>query len=118
MSYRVFALGFAAMLSAGAHAALAQSATIRIEPRPVYGATVTIEEGVRVFRPIPPDKYVIVNPNGTPVNVGLNQTNVTETRTSTSRSVSNNRFYGNPWFNGGWGGWGYRSCIPAVGSRC
>ena len=28
--------------------------TTRIEPRAVYGATVTIEEGVRVFRPFRP----------------------------------------------------------------
>lgn len=118
MSYRVLALGFAAVLGAGAPMALAQSATVRIEPRAVYGATVTIEEGVRVFRPIPADKYVIVNPNGTPVNLGLNQTNVTETRRSYSTSNSTNRFYGNPWYNGGWGGGGFRDCIPAVGGRC
>ena len=70
MSYRVLALGVAVLLGAGSSGAFAQSSTIRIEPRPVYGATVTIEEGVRVFRPLPPDKYVIVNPNGTPVNLG------------------------------------------------
>ena len=35
-------------------AALAEEAyTTRIEPRPFYGATVTIEHGVRVFRPLP-----------------------------------------------------------------
>jgi hypothetical protein len=28
--------------------------TTRIEPRPFYGATVSVEEGVRVFRPLPP----------------------------------------------------------------
>jgi hypothetical protein len=37
----------------------------RIEPRAVYGATVTIEEGVRVYRPIPSEQHVIINPGGT-----------------------------------------------------
>ena len=44
----------------------AQADTTRIEPRPFYGATVTIEDGVRVFRPLPPhDRIIIVNPGGT-----------------------------------------------------
>jgi hypothetical protein len=116
MSYRVLALGVAALLAAGSSAALAQSSTIRIEPRPVYGATVTLEEGVRVYRPLPPDKYVIVNPNGTPVNLGISQMNVTETRSSYSKSVNNHRYFGSPW-NNGWG-YPYRPCIPAVGSSC
>lgn len=115
MSYRVIALGIAVLVGAGSSGVLAQSSTIRIEPRPVYGATVTIEEGVRVFRPLPPDKYVIVNPNGTPVNLGISQTNVTETRRSYSSSVNNHRYFGPPW-NNGWG-W-YRPCIPAVGNSC
>jgi hypothetical protein len=43
----------------------------RIEPRAVYGATVTIEEGVRVYRPIPSEQHVIVNPGGTtPLSLG------------------------------------------------
>ena len=47
--------------------AFAQSTT-RIEPRPFYGATVTLEEGVRVFRPLPPHDRVIINPgNATPL---------------------------------------------------
>jgi hypothetical protein len=115
MSSRVFALCVAVGLTAGGSAALAQSSTVRIEPRPVYGATVSLEEGVRVFRPIPPDKHVIVNPNGTPVNLNLSETNVTETRRSFSRSENNHRYYGNPW-NNGWGS--YRPCIPAIGDRC
>jgi hypothetical protein len=109
---RVFALGLAACLAGGSTVALAQSSTIRIEPRPVYGATVTIEEGVRVFRPLPPDKYVIVNPNGTPVNLGLNESNVTETRNTFSRSVNTHRYTGTPWYNN------FQPCIPAVGNSC
>ena len=44
--------------------------TTRIEPRPFYGATVTLEEGVRVFRPLPPHRRVIINP-GAKANVSL-----------------------------------------------
>jgi hypothetical protein len=38
--------------------------TTRIETRPYYGAVVTIEHGVRVFRPVPPTTHLIVNPDG------------------------------------------------------
>jgi hypothetical protein len=43
--------------------ALAQ-VTTRIETRPFYGATVTLEHGVRVFRPLPSHDRVIINPGG------------------------------------------------------
>jgi hypothetical protein len=36
--------------------------TRRVEPRPFYGATVSIEEGARVFRALPPHDQVIINP--------------------------------------------------------
>ena len=53
--------------------------TTRIEPRPCYGASVSIEAGVRVFRPMPSTNRVIVNPNGaTPLSLGFNETNVYE----------------------------------------
>lgn len=42
--------------------ALAQSTT-RYEPRPFYGATVTIENGVRVWRPLPPHDRIIIDPS-------------------------------------------------------
>ena len=46
--------------------------TTRIEPRPFYGATVTIEAGVRVFRPLPPHDRIIINPgNATPVGIDV-----------------------------------------------
>jgi len=46
-------------------AALAEEAhTTRIETRPYYGAVVTIENGVRVYRPVPPTTHLIVNPEG------------------------------------------------------
>ncbi|MGE0630626.1 MAG: hypothetical protein AB7O43_22795 [Hyphomicrobiaceae bacterium] len=83
-----FALPVAAVLAvAAAGPALAESSTIRIEPRPYYGAIVTIEQGVRVWRPLPVTKYVVINPeNKTPLNLSLSD--VRETKTS------NNFFYG------------------------
>lgn len=38
--------------------------TTRILPAQVFGATVTLEQGVRVFRPLPPNRHVIINPEG------------------------------------------------------
>jgi hypothetical protein len=61
-------------------AVAAESTTIRIEPRPYYGATVTIEHGVRVYRPLPTVKQVIINPNQTPLS--LSYAEVTEHRQS------------------------------------
>jgi hypothetical protein len=55
----------AAALVAPAHAENAY--TTRIETRPVYGATVTIEHGVRVYRPVPPTDRLIVNPDRAPL---------------------------------------------------
>ena len=50
----------------GSRPALAEPAhTTRIETRPFYGAVVTIEHGVRVYRPVPPTQHLIVNPDGT-----------------------------------------------------
>ena len=57
-----------------ASAAFAEGLT-RIETRPFYGATVTLEEGVRVFRPLPRHERVIINPNGqTPLSLSFNET--------------------------------------------
>lgn len=75
-------LKIAAALVAGTAVIAASGAalageTVRIEPRPFYGATVTIEEGVRVFRPLPPTSKVIINPDGeTPLSLGFNETTV------------------------------------------
>lgn len=58
-------------IAAGGLPAVAQSTT-RIEPRPFYGATVTMEAGVRVFRPLPPHDRVIINPNNaTPLTLNV-----------------------------------------------
>jgi len=66
---------------AATHSATAESSTTRIETRPFYGATVTLEEGVRVFRPLPPTKNMIINPEGrTPLNLTIEDVRVTEER--------------------------------------
>lgn len=73
--------GLAGVLAAALATAVsaADGRTTRIEPRPFYGAIVTIEEGVRVFRPLPPTTHVIVNPHGaTPLSLGFNETTVNE----------------------------------------
>ncbi len=61
-----------------AGAANAESFTTRIEPRPFYGSVVTLEEGVRVIRRLPPVRQVIINPNDTPLSLGFNDTRVYE----------------------------------------
>ncbi|GAA0776425.1 hypothetical protein E1180_14465 [Roseibium denhamense] len=68
---------FAAALSLSAGTALAGD-TVRILQDEPYGAVVTKEAGVLVFRALPPTRKVIVNPEGkTPLN--LNFTEVNET---------------------------------------
>jgi hypothetical protein len=80
--------------------ASAESYTTRIEPQPFHGATVTIEHNVRVYRPLPTVKHVIINPNRTPLN--LSYAEVIEHR------QSHNYFYDNsgyplPAYGGGFG---------------
>ena len=51
-----------------------EATTTRIETRAFYGATVTLEAGVRVFRALPPHSKVIINPGGkTPVTLGFEE---------------------------------------------
>ena len=72
MRVLVFGVLTGASLGAAALPAFADSYTTRIEPRPFYGATVTLEEGVRVFRPLPRHDRVIINPgNATPVYIDV-----------------------------------------------
>ena len=73
-----FGLIAAAGLAAGSVPALAQiystyvePRTTRIEPRPVYGAIVTLEKGVRVFRPLPPHDRIIINPGNAPIGIDV-----------------------------------------------
>ena len=62
---------FALATSAGA-----ESFTTRIETHPYYGAVVTLEHGVRVIRPLPPDRQVIINPDRVPLSLSYSDTNV------------------------------------------
>lgn len=72
-------------LVAALPAAAGDAYTTRIEPRGFYGATISIEEGVRVFRPLPPVRHVIVNPGGTtPLNLSFSDVRVQEHRTNTN----------------------------------
>ena len=75
---RALVLGFLAGvgLAIAVPAMATESTTTRIEPRPFYGATVTIEEGVRVFRPLPRHDRVIINPNNTPITVEVGDPHV------------------------------------------
>jgi hypothetical protein len=80
-SLAIVGLAAAAQFFAAALPAAAQGYTTRIEPRPFYGAVVTLEEGVRVIRPLPPDRHVIINPDfKTPLSLGFNETTVNERR--------------------------------------
>lgn len=66
----------AAALAALASASVGASAQTltRIETHAFYGATVTVEEGVRVFRPLPSTGHMIINPGGrTPVSLNISE---------------------------------------------
>jgi hypothetical protein len=70
MALRTIA-ALAAVGSICASSPVCAQVTTRIETRPVYGATVTLEHGVRVYRPLPPHDRVIINPGGkTPLVLG------------------------------------------------
>ncbi len=72
---RVGLLSLAAVVVAAVPVAAQEATTTRIEPRVFYGATVTLEEGVRVFRALPPHKHVIINPDSkAPVSLSYNET--------------------------------------------
>lgn len=92
-------------------ASAASAGTTRIETRPFYGAVVTIEEGVRVFRPLPSTDRVIINPHGkTPLSLGFNETYVTERNYNYNYSETSDGhgggYYGSGGFFGGFGGHG------------
>lgn len=114
---RVSSLLTTAVLTLAAAPALAGEAyTTRIEPRGFYGATISIEEGVRVFRPLPPVRHVIVNPGGaTPLNLSISDVRVDERRTNYNYNQydgigdgSGYYSYGGGYF-GGFGGHGKKS---------
>jgi hypothetical protein len=60
-------LPFAAFAALVGPASAETAHTTRVEARPVYGAVVTVEHGVRVWRPVPPTQHLIVNPQKLPL---------------------------------------------------
>jgi|GEM_PF-5385779 len=84
-------VSFAALIAASS-GAMAESFTTRIEPQPYQGATVTIEHNVRVYRPLPAIKHVIINPNQTPLNLSFAE--VVEHRQSQHYYYDYSRFPG------------------------
>lgn len=66
-----FAIGLATL---GSSHAVAADGLVRIEPRPYYGAVITMEQGVRVYRPLPNQSLTIINPNQTPINLSFSRT--------------------------------------------
>lgn len=68
----VASLAAMCLLAASAAAATATS-LVRIETQPVNGAAIITEEaGVRVIRPLPTLRYLILNPDGrTPLNLTI-----------------------------------------------
>ena len=65
-------LALAALAGTASAVAAGEATTTRIETRPFYGATVTIEEGVRVYRPLPTIRHMVINPDGkTPLSLNL-----------------------------------------------
>jgi hypothetical protein len=89
--------------------------TTRIETRPVYGATVTLEHGVRVYRPLPPQDRVIINPGGkTPLTLNIGEGG------SYSQSYGGNGYvgdYNGPSAPGGAGAFFPRDRRPHDGRR-
>lgn len=104
------------LIAAGAVVALvacagaaAANGTTRIETRPFYGAVVTIEEGVRVFRPLPNTERVIINPGGaTPLSLGFNETTVNERRYNYNYNYTDGTPQRTNYGVGGFYGYGYK----------
>lgn len=84
-----------AVVLASAGAVSAQSFTTRIETRPFYGSVTALEKGVRVIRPLPPERQVIINPNKTPLTLGYNDTRIYDNRTVYPDAPQANRRYSN-----------------------
>ncbi len=82
----VLLIAAGAMAGVSISASAEPSSVTRIESRPFYGAIVTIEEGVRVFRPLPAHRRIIINPeHRTPLNLSI-----AERSAKTPQRVTNN----------------------------
>jgi hypothetical protein len=112
--YKTLAIAAGALSVAAAVTPASAAGTTRIETRPFYGAVVTVEEGVRVFRPLPSTERVIINPHGaTPLSLGFNETYVTERNynynyNETEDSAGSGGGYVGGGFIGGYGRYGGR----------
>ncbi len=63
--FKILMLGGAVAAATVLGPAIAEQAqTTRIVTEPQYGAIVTVEHGVNVYRPVPPTQHLIVNPQG------------------------------------------------------
>ena len=70
----VRSIALAAIIALPAASLASASELIRIEPRPYYGAVVSIESGVRVYRGLPAQSLMIINPdNKTPVSLNFSR---------------------------------------------
>ncbi len=108
---RFIAFAYAAITALAATTSMALASDgglVRIEPRPYYGAVVTIEHGVRVYRPLPTQQLMIINPNNVPVNVTFNRTIANYTAESTAADDSRGSHNGYAGYSGfgGYGGYG------------
>lgn len=109
-SFRLTAAAGLAALSLPVAGAGAQTLT-RIETHAFYGATVTVENGVRVYRPLPSTGHMIINPGGrTPVSLNYS-TSVNHYIGDGSGGGSD----GGGWVSGGGGGGGLWA--PGWGGR-
>ncbi len=82
--------------------------TVRIETRPYYGAVVTVEAGVRVFRALPRTSKVIINPGGkTPLGLSFNETRVYEKRVN--HNYNHNEYSDRGRYSRGYGYFGGRA---------
>jgi len=87
MRLSFLALAGVALSVAAPQVLAADSVTTRIETRPYYGAVVTVEKGVRVYRPLPAHDRVIINPSNAPIYLGLpeNRPIINQNATSVGR---------------------------------
>jgi hypothetical protein len=95
-AFSTFLIALASALVTLAGAADADGFTARIVTQPYYGAVTTLEHGVRVIRPLPPERYVIVNPNRTPLALSFNENHVYDYSSNTAGSGGRSAVSVNP----------------------
>lgn len=101
------AICLVAPLLAATSADAGKASLVRIEPRPYYGAVVTIEQGVRVWRALPRTQHMVINPTGAPVNVNITDIRETITHRSYGEGSSHAGSAYAPPLSGGYQSGGY-----------